>query len=65
VADDGLEHAAAFHIVMGVADAVADSGAELFNQGGRLVWLNAGTLVQVNKTVLLEIITKHVATKRW
>jgi hypothetical protein len=45
-----------------LADAVAES-AEIFNQDGRLVWLNAGKLIPVSRIILREIITTHVVTK--
>jgi hypothetical protein len=47
-----------------LADAVAESDVDLFNLDGRLFWLTEGTLVPVSKNLLLDIITKHVATVR-
>jgi hypothetical protein len=47
-----------------LADVVAQSDADLFNQNDRLVWLNEGSLVPVNRDILLELIPKHVSVKK-
>jgi hypothetical protein len=39
-------------------------GCELFNQNDRLVWLDEGSLVPVNRDILLELIPKHVSVKK-
>jgi hypothetical protein len=46
-----------------IADALAEY-ADLFDQGGSLVWLANGKLVRVTPPVLAEIIPKHLATKK-
>jgi len=47
-----------------LADVVAQSDADLFNQNDRLVWLDEGSLVPVNRDILLELIPKHVSVKK-
>ena len=45
-----------------LAEAIAKS-ANLFNQGGRLVWLHEGELRPVRGNVLGDLIRMHVVTK--
>jgi hypothetical protein len=47
-----------------LADAIVESNADLFNRDGTLVQLRDGTLVHVNRDILLEVLNKHVAVKR-
>jgi hypothetical protein len=46
-----------------LADCIAASSADLFNQDGCLIWITAGGCVQVNLERLRELVPKYVATK--
>jgi hypothetical protein len=46
-----------------IADALARSGADLFNIEGRATWVRDGVLVGVNRDVLPDLVAKYVFTK--
>jgi hypothetical protein len=48
-----------------LVDAIATSDADLFAQGGSIVWLkDSGELVEVGRGAPLELIAKYVVTKQ-
>jgi hypothetical protein len=45
-----------------LADCIANSKADLFNDNGQIIWIHEGKRIGVGTKVLAEIIAKHVVT---